>query len=183
MNVTLGVPRLKEIINASKSVSTPIMDVYLDDSKSLEAARTVKGRLEKTTLGEISSDISSVLGRSGAYILVTLDKHMARALELDANRVADEILKMPKLKLKEKNIDVRCDSKIRVHPTWDEDEKNMLFRLHHLLKELPKVIVQGINTVERAVIKNNNGEYNLVVEGLDLKKVLGTAGVDHRETK
>ncbi|QDZ25695.1 DNA-directed RNA polymerase [Chloropicon primus] len=183
MNVTLGVPRLKEIINASKSVSTPIMDVYLDDSKSLESARIVKGRLERTTLGEISSDISSVLGPSGAYISITLDERMTKGLELDAGRVVDEILKLPKLKLKEKNIDVRIDSKIRVYPTWDEDEKNMLFRLHHLLKELPKVIVQGINTVERAVIKNNNGEYNLVVEGLDLKKVLGTAGVDHRETK
>ena len=27
MNVTLGVPRLKEIINAAKSISTPIMTV------------------------------------------------------------------------------------------------------------------------------------------------------------
>ena len=27
MNITLGVPRIKEIINHSKSISTPIMDV------------------------------------------------------------------------------------------------------------------------------------------------------------
>ena len=27
MNVTLGVPRIKEIINASKTISTPIVDV------------------------------------------------------------------------------------------------------------------------------------------------------------
>lgn len=31
MNVTLGVPRIKEIINASKKISTPIITVYLDD--------------------------------------------------------------------------------------------------------------------------------------------------------
>ena len=27
MNITLGVPRIKEIINASKNIATPIMDV------------------------------------------------------------------------------------------------------------------------------------------------------------
>ena len=27
MNVTLGVPRIKEIINAAKNISTPIMNV------------------------------------------------------------------------------------------------------------------------------------------------------------
>lgn len=30
MNVTLGVPRIKEIINAAKNISTPIMRVSLD---------------------------------------------------------------------------------------------------------------------------------------------------------
>ena len=30
MNVTLGVPRLTEIINASKTISTPIITAYLD---------------------------------------------------------------------------------------------------------------------------------------------------------
>jgi DNA-directed RNA polymerase II subunit RPB1 len=31
-NVTLGVPRLKEIINVAKNIKTPSMKIYLDDS-------------------------------------------------------------------------------------------------------------------------------------------------------
>jgi hypothetical protein len=45
MNVTLGVPRIKEIINASKAISTPIMHVALDAAHHELSARLVKVRL------------------------------------------------------------------------------------------------------------------------------------------
>ena len=47
MNITLGVPRIKEIINASKKISTPIITVTLENDKDPEYARLVKGRIEK----------------------------------------------------------------------------------------------------------------------------------------
>jgi len=53
MNVTLGVPRIKEIINASKTISTPIISCKLVASDSEQSARIVKGRLEKTHLGDV----------------------------------------------------------------------------------------------------------------------------------
>jgi DNA-directed RNA polymerase III subunit RPC1 len=73
MNVTLGVPRIKEIINASKKISTPIIDASLEsksggygvpDGSTEEqkrqarltceaAARVVKGRIEKTLIGDV----------------------------------------------------------------------------------------------------------------------------------
>eukprot|EP01035_Chromulina_nebulosa_P016810 gene16810-22294_t len=52
MNVTLGVPRLKEIINASKSISTPIIEARLLQCDSLLVARIVKAKIEKTLLGK-----------------------------------------------------------------------------------------------------------------------------------
>ena len=53
MNVTLGVPRIKEIINAAKSISTPIISCKLVTNDSEASARIVKGRLEKTHLGDV----------------------------------------------------------------------------------------------------------------------------------
>ena len=52
-DVTLGVPRIKEIINASKQISTPIITAKLVNETSVPSARIVKGRIEKTTLGEV----------------------------------------------------------------------------------------------------------------------------------
>lgn len=53
MNVTLGVPRLKEIINASSIISTPIIEARLVQNDSATSARIVKAQIEKTTLGNM----------------------------------------------------------------------------------------------------------------------------------
>lgn len=54
MNITQGVPRIVEIINASKTISTPIITAEIENNTNMEFARQVKARIEKTTLGEVS---------------------------------------------------------------------------------------------------------------------------------
>ena len=73
MNVTLGVPRLKEIINASKSISTPIIEARLVQETSMTSARIVKAQIEKTTLGEIAKYIKEVHRPNASYISIKLD--------------------------------------------------------------------------------------------------------------
>lgn len=73
MNVTLGVPRLKEIINASKFISTPIITAKLEQDDNKIAARVVKAGIEKTTLGEVSKYIKEVYSSDGCYISIELD--------------------------------------------------------------------------------------------------------------
>lgn len=70
MNVTLGVPRIKEIINAAKVISTPIISCKLVTSDSEASARIVKGRLEKTHLGDVSITLRMI---SGSVIDVVTD--------------------------------------------------------------------------------------------------------------
>lgn len=53
IHITLGVPRIKEIINASRVISTPIITAQLKIDNDPEYARIVKGRIEKTLLGEV----------------------------------------------------------------------------------------------------------------------------------
>ena len=60
MNVTLGVPRVKEIINATDKISTPIIDAKLQNCKTEIAARVAKARIEKTELGDIAEYIKEV---------------------------------------------------------------------------------------------------------------------------
>jgi DNA-directed RNA polymerase III subunit RPC1 len=54
MNITLGVPRIQEIINASKTISTPIVTTQLTCDDDIQFARTVKSHIEKTLLGDVS---------------------------------------------------------------------------------------------------------------------------------
>jgi DNA-directed RNA polymerase III subunit RPC1 len=79
MNVTLGVPRLKEIINAAKMISTPIITAKLEQDDNKVAARLVKAGIEKSTLGEVSKYIKEVYAPGSCYISVELD--MGKLLE------------------------------------------------------------------------------------------------------
>ena len=53
MSITQGVPRIKEIINASKTISTPIISCDLHCKDSVTAARVVKGRIEQTFIKDV----------------------------------------------------------------------------------------------------------------------------------
>ena len=53
MSITQGVPRIKEIINASKEISTPVITCELIQQTDVRAARIVKGRIEKTYLRDV----------------------------------------------------------------------------------------------------------------------------------
>ncbi|KAK9691541.1 hypothetical protein RND81_09G203000 [Saponaria officinalis] len=55
-NVTLGVPRLREIINVAKNIKTPSLSVYLkpEVSNSKERAKNVQCALEYTTLRSVA---------------------------------------------------------------------------------------------------------------------------------
>lgn len=187
MNVTLGVPRIKEIINGAKNISTPIMKVALVAKKDVVAARLVKGRLERTTLGQVAKSISvqfkpghGLAQLGDAHVLVQLNNDAIGDLQLaiDAHTVKYSIITTPKMKLKPDAVRVVAADTLLVSPP-DTSSTKLLFSLEQLMAALPKVIVMGIPTVERAVIQKDDkaGTYGLLVEGTGLQAVMGTLGV------
>lgn len=175
MNVTLGVPRLKEIINASKLISTPIITANLIQSNSKVSARIVKAQIEKTTLGQICEYIREVHSPELSYISIKLDLKAIDMLHLNisAQTVRWSILhasgsvKSAVLRaLKDRHVIVVSQvdrsgryCRLRVLPPEVKDSgqkisshQKIYFTLQALKAVLPHVIVQGIPTVSRAVI-------------------------------
>lgn len=58
-NVTLGVPRLKEIINVATNIKTPGLTIYLEPelAKSREMARNIQQQLVFTSLGAVTASV------------------------------------------------------------------------------------------------------------------------------
>ncbi|ROT39993.1 RNA polymerase Rpb1 [Sodiomyces alkalinus F11] len=55
-NVTLGVPRLKEILNLAQNIKTPSMVVYLEEGNATqEAAKKLRSTVEHTTLRSVTA--------------------------------------------------------------------------------------------------------------------------------
>ena len=206
MNVTLGVPRLKEIINAAKLISTPIITAKLEREDNKVAARIVKAGIEKTTLGEVSKRMREVYSPKGNYISIELDMDAIEQLKLniDVFSVRTAILKGTRgttrnatlRQLKDEHVLVkkRSNSKLRVMVPVNtgrtsRSEKKVsseYFTMQMLKTVLPEVIVQGIPSVNRAVINESDKDgivrYNLLMEGYGLAEVIGCPGIDGLHT-
>ncbi|XP_057794291.1 DNA-directed RNA polymerase III subunit 1 isoform X3 [Salvia miltiorrhiza] len=191
MNVTLGVPRIKEIINAAKNMKTPIISTYLDVDNSEITAKMVKGRIEKTLLEQVARSIKTSQSSRLASIVVTLDMGRIKEayLHIDAYSVKESILRTPRMKLKEQHIRVLDEQKLEV--ILEADKSKLQFELHGLKNKLSKVVVKGISSVERVIVLNEAKEKDtdgskklkLVAEGTDLLHVMGTEGVNGNKTE
>lgn len=60
LDVTLGVPRIKEIINGAKKISTPIITAILECDNNVNFARIVRGRIEKISLGQVRNNALNI---------------------------------------------------------------------------------------------------------------------------
>lgn len=183
MNVTLGVPRIKEIINASKNISTPIITAILKNDQDQQFARVVKGRIETTTLGQIAQYIKQIMSPDLCMLVIKLDTKIIKdlCLEITLDSVIRAILDDKKIKLPAKNVRSKGKNKIEIYPSIMQKEK-LLHHLNDLKVRLQRVIVKGIPGVERAVINVDKGKYNLFVEGNKLAHIMGTPGVDSKQT-
>ena len=192
MNVTLGVPRIKEIINASKNISTPIITCKLVTSDDERAARVVKGRMEKTYLSDIIHYVEDVVAPDDSYVSVRIDWRTIELLQLEVG-VDDIINALAKAKLKILRQDVRVvGNKIRIYvkeltakERGTKDDGDVYLRVQALKRALPGVIINGYPHAVRAVVKKNekSGENELLVEGYGLRQCMNTDGVIGTRTK
>ncbi|KAJ6543970.1 hypothetical protein B0H19DRAFT_1169181 [Mycena capillaripes] len=184
MNVTLGVPRIKEIINASKNISTPIISCKLVTADSEASARIVKARLEKTLLGDIASVLEEAWAPEYTYIGIIIDTDAIQKLQLELtlDDVKWAIVASKKLKVKQEAITViPRRNRLRIYV----DSQDKYYRLRELKRGLPDVVVKGVGSIQRAVInikdkddsKGKKGDKELLVEGYGLQQCMVTEGV------
>ncbi|KAK5097176.1 DNA-directed RNA polymerase III subunit C1 (rpo31) [Lithohypha guttulata] len=100
MSLTAGVPRIKEIINASKDISTPVITCRLerrsDGSIPEELARIVKGRIECLYLEDITEFITISHPTSKAsciYLKLNMDTIIDFGLDITIHDVVRAIEK------------------------------------------------------------------------------------------
>jgi DNA-directed RNA polymerase III subunit RPC1 len=155
------------------------------------------GASKKTCLGEVCKYMKEVYSSKKCYISIQLDLNAIEQLKLnvDALSVRQAVLRgtagvtrPPILRsLKETDVQIKKGSKakLRVYvpnvKTGKEDTPKF-FAMQMLKTALPCVIVQGIHTVNRAVIneteKDGKVTYNLLMEGYGLLDVMGSPGID-----
>ncbi|VAH68470.1 unnamed protein product [Triticum turgidum subsp. durum] len=185
---------------ANLSGSVVLASLFLHEHGNEEKAISVADIFCKEALNllrslvmpeQVAAAIKIVLKSSQPNLVVKLDMQRIEAQGyegINADSVQLSIINYPKLKLKSQHVRVIDEAKLRIYPDGT-DRSKLQFELHNLKSMLPKVIVKGIPTVERAVVNPVKGRdktierYNLLVEGTNLLAVLGAPGVDAMKTK
>ncbi|KAL8643119.1 MAG: hypothetical protein Q9228_000244 [Teloschistes exilis] len=192
MSITQGVPRIKEIINASKEISTPVITCELVQQNDVRAARIVKGRIEKTYLKDIVSHIDDIWARNDGYISIKVDFATINKLQLNLsmNDILKAVLKHRKLKLKYEHLRYFRDYlRIDVHPIGKgkavaKEDSETFLRMQQIRRLLPDVPLSGYERASRAIIKTDDKNRNtLLVEGYGLRACMNTEGVNGAATK
>ncbi len=172
INVTLGLPRLIEIVDARRTPSTPTMTLPLaaDSRKDRKAATAVANRIETSTLGQIA-DIQSDL--SNLEVLVTPRKQQLADKDISTEEVYEAIRRVRRIKVEEPE---KSGQPFKV-TLGDPNFRN----LQKAVDDLKKVKVKGIDGITRVVLSRDEkeGGYVMYTEGSNLREVLEVEGIDH----
>ncbi|PSQ24481.1 DNA-directed RNA polymerase subunit A'' [Halobacteriales archaeon QS_8_65_32] len=182
IDVTQGLPRLIELVDARKTPDTPMMTVHLEDeyAEDREKAHEVVWGIEATkilALGDISTNVADMLVRVDLNEETLAERWPTVA---DTDEVAVEIADIIEDSL---GVDTTRDgTAIEFGP--EQPSYRDLFRL---VEQLRDVTFKGIEDVTRVVIRKeqlaeDREEFVLYTEGSAFGDVLEIEGVDASRT-
>ncbi|MEE9236628.1 MAG: DNA-directed RNA polymerase subunit A'' [Thermoplasmata archaeon] len=172
MNVTLGLPRLIEIVDARRVPSTPVMEVNLKAGKmDLKKVRKFASEIEMTHLEDIAEIETDILNSR-----IVVYPHEARMRSRGVTRKdMDRALK----KLKKSSVSRVVDGKEKkVKAYVMESDQPSYRRLQRLLELVKGQKIKGVDGIRRAIIRRKGDEYVVYTEGSNLAAILQMPYVD-----
>jgi DNA-directed RNA polymerase subunit A" len=171
INVTLGLPRLIEILDVRKNPSTPMMTIRLlpEYAQDREKAREVANRIEATYVRDVA-DIEVDIRR--LTIIIRPDTRVLERKGLSAEDLKNKISKVLKTEVEESE-DGSFVAQI-AEPSYKT--------LMTAFEKLKDTVIMGIKEIKRVIIRKEDDEYVLYTEGSNLKKIMKVKGVDFTRT-
>ncbi|MBI4095942.1 MAG: DNA-directed RNA polymerase subunit A'' [DPANN group archaeon] len=172
LNVTLGLPRIIEVLDLRKEPKTPSMLIYLKSphNQSREAADKISNRIRQVVLGELAKEIS--MNITDYSILLKFDREELSAHHVSLDGIFDILLKQLHGYAVEKQ-----DGGIVIKQKEKEIKK--LYKLKEKIKELP---IAGIKEISHTLPINRGGEWLIQTFGSNLKSAMLVDEVDETRT-
>ncbi|WP_295721717.1 DNA-directed RNA polymerase subunit A'' [uncultured Methanobrevibacter sp.] len=177
LNVTLGLPRLIEIVDARKSISTPTMDIYLSSevdedtgiapNQNEEFVRKLANQIGKSTINDVLDDFNMNYAEMKVDAVINKDKLAEKRLDYD--EVIDKIENAHK-KVK---ID---DNKFTFEPS-----NKSIRELRLLADKVRDTQISGLKNIGKVIIRKED-EWIIHTEGSNLKEILKIDGIDNVRT-
>ena len=172
-NVTLGLPRLIELVDARKKPLTPTMDIYLEPKfkKSKEKAIQVAREILHT---KIIALISSTETDYSTKIKLNLNSDKLKERACTIGDVEDA------LQSSKKKFEIETSgNSITLTLTEESDAQTVLALRNKILGTK----VKGVADVERVTIVQQDDEWVIQTSGSNIAKVLEVEGIDKKDIR
>jgi DNA-directed RNA polymerase subunit A'' len=168
-NVTLGLPRLIEIVDARRKPSTPIMNIYLDKEhrKSKKKATEIARKIITTTLEDVA-EAEPYIDPELEAVVVKLDPKLMNERNIDIETLPNIV------KITNYVVSVEGDLLI-AKPKKEID-------MRKLLVSLPSERIKGVPSIRRVLVTEETGEWVIRTDGSNLSAVLDISGIDPTRT-
>ncbi len=175
MNVTVGLPRIIEILDGRKALSTPMMEIYL--KKPYSTGKDIKNlalSIKETKLQEIALEFSINLLES--TINITLNRAKMKEFSITLSQVSSAITKNLKGFTVKSSKD---EDSVIVKSRSKDDNLNDIYKAKEKIKE---VSIKGIKNITQVLPVKRGEEYLIITAGSNLNDILQLPEVDSFRT-
>src|SRR5437899_4894779 len=177
MNVTLGLPRLIEIVDARRVPSTPIMELYVKSGHTdLERMRKIATEIEMTSLEDIASIETDLVNMR---VLAYPDDHRMKSRGVTWPELEEKLKKLGEIQEVRRQVG-NAEKKARALVV--EAGEPSFKKLQRLVEQVRMMKIKGIDGISRAIIKKRGEGYVIYTEGSNLSKILELPYVDASRT-
>ncbi len=173
MNVTMGLPRIIEILDGRKNIKTPMMEIYLKKPYSKgKDIREIAAYIRETKLNELIKEISINIADSN--IELKPNEQKIKELKITENTLLKSIsasMKGINVKRKKENIVIKFRGK--------EESLNELYKLKEKIKG---IYIKGVKGITQVLPVKREDEFIIITAGSNLKAVLELEYVDATRT-
>jgi DNA-directed RNA polymerase subunit A" len=172
MNVTMGLPRIIEILDGRKDIKTPMMEIFLKSPYNKgKDIRKLALQIKDTRLGEISREF--VINIADSVIEVKLDKERTKDIGITELTIVNAIKKDLKVNVKKK------EDSLFLKPKGKDEGINAIYKLKEKVKD---VYIKGIKGITQVLPVKRGEEFIIITAGSNLKDVLRLKEVDSART-
>lgn len=174
MNVTMGLPRIIEILDGRKEIKTPMMEIFLKSPYNKgEGIKKLALGIKETILNEITDEF--IIDVADSKIEVKLNQQRLKDLDLNIDKVSKVLQKSTKefnIKVENEIISLKIKGK-------EEKDINEVYKLKEKVKE---VYITGVKGIKQVLPVKRKDEYIIITAGTNLKKILEMEYVDNTRT-
>jgi DNA-directed RNA polymerase subunit A' len=171
-NVTLGLPRLIELVDARKKPVTPTMDIYLDEEskKSREKAIDVARNVLQTKVSALISDSETDYA---SQIKLILSPTRLKERGCTIKEVEDALQSNKKFKIETTN-------ELITLKLVDESDAPTVIAIRN---KVLNTTVKGVPEIERVTLVQKDDEWVIQTTGSNIAKVLEVKGIDKKNVR